>query len=190
MKRGRSGWRRWQIAALLGLVVQAWGCAFTGVNELTAVPAPPPGSYREIVVGEITGEKLSPAAQRTFARGLQRLLKERGAFETVALGSEARPATASSLILKGEITEFTEGNRFLQWFIGFGAGASEAAGVFEVVDGAGKSLLRFRASSRYAGGLGIGGAALLSTDDLLDRLAEAVAEQVLKWARGEAVEQL
>lgn len=178
---------QWMVTPLAMTLL--WGCAFSSAREIAGTLPPPGGKYSEILIGDFRGEKLSPEAQRTFSRAIQQRLKEEGLFEVVALASEARTPKPSSLVLTGEITEFTEGNRFLQWFIGFGAGASEAGGRFELLDSQGNVLRQFDASSKYAGGLGIGGAALLSTEDLLDKLAATVAEETVKWMKGESTQE-
>jgi len=60
-------------------------------------------------------------------------------------------------------------------------------GVFKLADGK-QDLAQFFASRTYAGGPGIGGAGLVSMEDLLDRLADTATQSVLKWMRGESLE--
>jgi hypothetical protein len=177
----------WATVVILIFAMLASGCTFTGVKNVTGNQLDTPGNYEEIVVGKFAADKLSAENQRTFSRAIQRRLKEAGLFQDVAIASDAQEVKKTTVVLTGEITEFTEGNRFMQWFIGFGAGASEAAGTFELSDIEKKQLLHFTASSKYAGGLGIGGVAFLSAEDLLDKLASAVADQTIQWVKGDPV---
>lgn len=180
-----TGWS--DVAAVLLFAMLVSGCTFTGVKNVTGDQLNAPATYKEIVIGKFTADKLSAENQRTFSRAIQRLLKEAAVFQEVTLATDAEEFKETTVVLTGEITEFTEGNRFMQWFIGFGAGASEAAGTFDILDREKKSLLQFNASSKYAGGLGIGGVAFLNTEDLLDKLASAVADLTVRWAKGERI---
>ncbi len=177
----------WSILTVVVLPLVGSGCTFTGVKNVAGNQLNAPASYKEIIVGKFAADKLSAENQRTFSRAIQRHLKEAAAFQEVALASEAQELKQGTVVLTGEITEFTDGNRVMQWLIGFGAGASEAAGRFELSDIDHKPLLQFTASSKYAGGLGIGGVAFLNAEDLLDKLAAAVADQTIGWAKGDPV---
>ncbi len=179
----------WGILLLIAAGFSGWGCAPTTINRMGLVVRPPVGTFKEIVIGQIKGAKFSPASQQNFTYKLHGKLMESGGFGNVTMASSNPKRRPSQVVLTGTITEFSEGNRFAQWVIGFGAGASEATGVFRLTDQNGKSLYQFSASTSYAGGMGIGGAPLLSMDDLLENLASSVAEEAAKWARGDPLEE-
>ncbi len=115
-------------------------------------------------------------------------LLQKGVFHSVTLATQARREHADTLVLKGRITQFSAGNRFLQWIVGLGAGAAKVEGDFELTNRQEKVLLTFSASTSYAGGLGLGGGPLLDTSELLDRFATAVAERIARWGKGETIE--
>ncbi len=115
-------------------------------------------------------------------------LLQKGIFHSVRLATQAPRDQAETVVLKGRITQFSAGNRFLQWIVGLGAGAAKVAGDFELTNGQEKVLLTFSASTSYAGGLGLGGGPLLDTSELLDRFATAIAERIVRWGKGEEIE--
>lgn len=174
-------------AAIMLFTMLAAGCTFTGVKNVAGNQLNAPATYKEIVIGKFTADKLSAENQRTFSRAIQRRIKEAAVFEQVTLATDEEEFKETTIALTGEITEFTEGNRFMQWFIGFGAGASEAAGRFDLLERGKEPVLQFTASSKYAGGLGIGGVPFLTAEDLLDKLAAAVADLTVRWAKGDPI---
>lgn len=181
--KNKKNWGEWH---LLLAVLLFSGCAPTTVKYGPSIARPTPGQYQHLVVGYFKGEGLSPGGRDRFTKAVHKRLIEEAVFRSVALASPEQSPRPDTVILRGEITELTEGSRFAQWLIGFGAGASQAAGNFEIVDRDGKALFHFTASTIYAGGIGIGGVSFLSLEDLLDKLASSVAQEAGKWMRGEA----
>jgi len=157
--------------------------------ELNLVP---PEKYTTFVLGEIKGEiKVEDttweALQPHFRKGVVQWLNEKKGFETVL---ETPPATpvGSAITLSGTITEVDKGSVALRALIGMGAGQAKVKGVFEIKDSSGKTLAKFAGRESFLGGLGIGGWHFVTTEDLMKRFGETVAETTLKWSRGEPID--
>ncbi|MBI1979277.1 MAG: DUF4410 domain-containing protein [Elusimicrobia bacterium] len=162
------------------------GCAPEAIAAVGAISPTSSAKFQQVIIGDFGGEKLPGQANLVLSRLVERRLKLKGLFRSVVLAIEVHSPEPSSVTVIGTVTEITEGNRFLQWFLGFGAGAPEAAGNFKLIDSGGKDLFQFSVST-YAGGLKIG---VPSMEELLDGLASLVAEQIAKWVRGEASQQM
>jgi len=176
------------IIVLMFMGLMFTSCTPTSVEHGALAPAPAPGTYRTLIVGEIEADQLSEEELRTFRRMLLRKFTEKGAFSSVRIGDTGSGGDPSTLHLNGTITEFDEGSAAARAIVGFGAGAAEAAGAFRVSDATGKILMQFSADTAYAGGIGIGGISYLDMDDLLEQLAETVSEQTVRWLRGEPLD--
>lgn len=176
--------KRW-IALCLAVASGLWGCAPTFVDRMTTGPVPPSGQYREVIVGPLESEKLSTEARRNLAWSIRKKLLQEGVFQAASLGDGTLRPKASTVVLTGTIREFSEGDQLAQFFVGFGAGASQVEGAFELSDSEGNVLLSFTAKTSYAGGLGWGGLSKLTMEDLLERFASATAKQIAKWMKGE-----
>jgi len=181
--------RGWLALSLITVILGGWGCAPTAVSHMGPIAQPQLGKYDEVIVSDFKGAMLSPDSQQKFSHKVLGKLMELGAFRSVMLASSVPSSKPSQITLTGEITKLSEGSRAMQFWVGFGAGASKAEGVFKLIEPAGKVLYQFLASTSYAGGLGIGGASFLSMDDLLERLASSVAEQTTKFVRGEPLQE-
>ncbi len=179
----------WLALSLIAVILGGWGCAPTAVSHIGLIAQPQLGKYDEVIVSDFKGAMLSPNSQQKFTRKVQDKLMEFGAFRSVILARSVPGSKPSQIMLTGDITKLSEGNRAMQYLIGFGAGASKAEGVFKLIEPGGKVLYQFLASTSYAGGLGIGGVSFLSMNDLLDRLASSVAEQTTKFVRGEPLQE-
>lgn len=179
--------RRWSIGAgIVVLAAGASGCTFKSVKpELSLAP---PQAYKTAVLGDVKVEdKLAEGLVPHFRRGFLQRLSERKVFETVVDGAPAEPGP-SALILSGTIVEVNKGSAAMRALIGFGAGRARVRGAFEIKDSAGVTLARFSSRQSYAGGVGIGGIGLLDMEDLMKRFGETIAENTVKWAKGEKLE--
>ena len=173
-------------AVLIACLFAFAGCTTTSIKpEFVQKPA---GTYDAVVVGDLkiegeTWQHLLPH----FKNGLIKQLKESKAFGQV-LASAKNPSPAKSVVISGRITKIDRGSAAARILIGFGAGASEAEGTFEIHNTAGAVLARFGASESYAGGAGIGGWDMVQMEELLENLGAATARSVARWSRGESLE--
>jgi len=100
---------RWGVIFLIVAFCSGWGCAPTMVNRMGPVVRPPLGGYKEVVIGQFQGAKLSQASQQNFTYKVQGKLMEMGAFRSVRLASSNSNPHPSQVTLTGTITEFSEG---------------------------------------------------------------------------------
>jgi hypothetical protein len=121
-----------------------------------------------------------------FQEGVEGWFGKTNIFESVVLSSTN--ATPHGIVLSGTVTEVNKGSEAARFWVGMGAGQERIQGKFEIRDAAGKSLIQFTARRSYLGGVGIGGAGMISMDELASRLGETVAETVAKWLDGQKVE--
>ena len=102
--------------------------------------------------------------------------------------SSSTNVNSHGIILSGIITEVNKGSEAARLWVGMGAGQARIQGKFELKDAAGNSLTQFTARRSYLGGLGSGGAGMVSMDDLASRLGKTVAETITQWLHGQKVE--
>ncbi len=172
------------IGILLAIAAISGACAFTAVKPGTITG--PPQKYRSLMVGEVTGDKVSPELKAKFVNALKDKLAAAQLFDVVAISGQG-DATGPTVTLTSTITEFDEGSGVLRTLVGFGAGRARATGVFRLADEK-QELAQFSGTRTYAGGLGIGGPGYLSMEDLLNRLADTATESVGKWVKGQPIE--
>ncbi len=169
-------------------VFTLYGC--TG-KTITAGPILMPEYQPElasvIVVGEFQSEKLSEEQREGLSDQIMKFLKKENAYTLVLHKVPLEGKDEHIVLLDGEIVEYEEGSKFLQWFIGFGAGASELTAKFHLSTPEGQRIVAFSSERTYAGGLGIGGASFLSMQSLIEDIGEDIAVTVSEWKRGEPV---
>lgn len=163
------------------------GCTFKHVKpELVTAPTQ---KYSTVALGDITMEdKLWDNLIPHFRRGVVNGLAQQKAFQTV-LESAPEILPESALLLSGKINEVNKGSTALRWIVGFGAGKAKVKGVFEICGCDGKKLVKFEAQKSYAGGAGLGGANYVDIEELTQRLGKTIAEKVVRWSRGENIEE-
>lgn len=182
-------------------------CIFTAAKS--EVNLPPPQKYSTFIVGDIGVEdKAFETFLPKFTSGVARLLVYKGAFETVGEGTPSG-STGSAITLSGKITKDVVGNAVDLYLTLMGAGQMRVGGRFEIKDPEGKTLLKFErivvaydprlsigfllgAAGAGTGVLPLAGGGLSIVDQvretLMQRLAEAVAENTLKWSTGEKID--
>jgi hypothetical protein len=106
-------------------------------------------------------------------------------FKSVIVSTNLPP---QSVVLSGTITEVNKGSGAERFWIGMGAGQARIQGAFEIKNPEGSSLFQFSARRTYLGGAGIGGAGILSMEELTSRLGETVAKSVAEWLNGQKLE--
>ncbi len=174
--------------ALTLLVLTFSGCTFRTVKAgPTLLAEYKPEMASTIVVGDFQSKKLSEEQRQVLRREIAKSLKEEAAFAQVLNNVPLEGKKERTVLLDGEIVEYEEGSRFLQWFIGLGAGASEITASFNLSTLEGQRIVAFTVEEDYAGGAGIGGVSYLSMEDLLEKIGADVAVTVSRWKRGEPV---
>jgi hypothetical protein len=167
---------------LVFVVLLLCGCTSTAYHP--QLVQQPQHGYRAIAVGPITAkdEELWHGYAVLARRALIAQLIKSHAFEQV-LETVPEPLPVDTIKVTGEITEFDKGNTALRWIIGFGAGRARVVGDFRIAEPAGGVLLQFTTSKEYAGGAGMGGANLVSFDELAEKLGEAAADAIEAWGK-------
>lgn len=168
------------------MFLSLFGCAFSTVTAGPAlVPDYQPEGASTIVVGQFKTKKLSEAQRHKLVQEIIGELKKEAAFAQILDEAPAGGSGDQTVLLDGNVVNLDEGSRALQFLIGLGAGASKLFVTFHVSTADGRRIAAFSAERTYAGGLGIGGASFVSTDELLERVAKDIALTVAKWKRGE-----
>lgn len=173
---------------LIVLLLAVGGCTPISIYNVASIRNPVQAESQTLMIDRFEEEPLPEETRGDLVWRVRMRLLQKGVFHSVTLVTQAPRENADTLVLKGWITEFSAGNRFLQWIVGLGAGAAKVAGDFELTNAQQEVLLTFSASTSYAGGLGLGGGPLIDTSELLDRFAAAIAERIVRWGKGEAIE--
>lgn len=146
----------------------------------------PAQKYTTVVVGEVNSTRPELQAYALwFRNALVQQLQLEQPFVTIA--EPGAPVPANGFRVTGELTEIDYGNTAARVIIGFGAGSQQVKGNFALTGGNGEALTRFSSSESYAGGAGIGGASLLSLEELCGRFGKTTGQAVARFARGEAL---
>lgn len=165
--------------ALTGLV----GCTPTHVAPYLVEE--PREHYSIVAVGSISAQDPLWNHYVPYVReGMIKRFRESEEFASV-LVSEQPVLPDSCIIVTGVITDVEKGSMAARFLIGFGAGKSRVRGSFEVTDDNGEVLAQFSERETYSGGVGIGGADLVSIDQLIVRMGEETADAVIRWRNGE-----
>jgi len=144
----------------------------------------PARKYATVVVGDVTSTKPELQAYALwFRNALVQQLQLEQPFVTVI--DPASPTPADGFRVTGELTEIDFGNTAARVIIGFGAGSQQVKGNFTLSEASGEALTRFSSSESYAGGAGIGGANLLSLEELCARFGKSTGQALARFARGE-----
>ena len=113
--------------------------------------------------------KMAEAVQ-TFPDQIAAVIRDAGGFDEVM---REGPVDASTLILRGAITQYDEGNATLRWMVGFAAGNANFDARLELIDGASSELLGTWIVDKNSWALGGGIAATQRPEDFM---AEAAAK--------------
>lgn len=174
------------ISSLSILVLSFSGCAFSTVTAgPRLMPDYRPEAASTVVIGQFKTKKLSEEQRHKLVQEIMGELKKEAAFTQVLDNVPVGGNDDQTVLLDGNVVNYDEGNKALQFLIGLGAGASKLLVTFHVSTMDGQRIAAFSAERSYAGGLGIGGASFVSTDGLLERVAKDIALTVAKWKRGE-----
>jgi hypothetical protein len=185
--RVSSCWLALALVPILGA-----GCAGTFQEVKTISPSQPPAERPAVLVlGQvlIADDHISATEKELYMlklkQGVEEWFAKTNTFDIILTGTNVPP---HGIILSGTITEVNMGSAAERFWVGMGAGQERIQGEFEIKDALGKSLARFTARRSYLGGVGIGGAGMISMDELTLRLGETVAETISKWLHGQKVE--
>ena len=166
------------MTALLAILTA--GCAGTFHEVRTVSSGQPPAERPTVLVlGEIgiTDTNVTAADKEVyrlkFQAGLEAWFDKTNIFESVI--SSSTNVNSHGIILSGTITEVNKGSEAARLWVGMGAGQARIQGKFELKDAAGNSLTQFTARRSYLGGLGIGGAGMVSMDELAARRLSVAA---------------
>lgn len=175
------------VLSILVVIVLAAGCTFGGVTPISVAPSPTTRPTT-LIIGEFQASNAAWSSAPLHFRGrAYDWLAKNPSFDKVLTEPPAEPS-ADSITLTGTITELDEGSAALRFLVGMGAGQAQAKGEFRILGPDGAELVRFQARRSYLGGAGIGGAGLVDMDELVRRLAEAVAQMTVNWSRGEPLD--
>ncbi|HKF74234.1 MAG TPA: DUF4410 domain-containing protein [Stellaceae bacterium] len=173
----------------------ALGCLATLVAACTTTTItpqyanPPERKYDMAAVGEVTAtDKLWDGLIPYFRRGFRDQLSKDNSVASVSEDPPAAPVGASMLVVVGTITEIDRGNAAARFIIGLGAGRAIARGMFEIRDGDGTVLAKFESRKAYSGGAGIGGADMVSMEELVQQLGAETANVVARWMKGQRLD--
>lgn len=178
-------YRSFFLISIAGIFLFLAGCTTTTIRpELVYKPA---GSYDAVVVGELniqgkTWGHLLPH----FRQGMVKALTEAKAFKNI-LADAKQPRPDNAIVITGTITKIDPGDVMARILIGFGAGAAEVEGKFEIHNMSGAPLVRFTAAESYAGGAGIGGWDMVRMEELLQNFGAAAARSIVRWSQGKTL---
>ncbi len=170
---------------LLPLAAALLLAACTSAQIQTTDVKAPTEKFTSVVVGEIGSAKPEHTSYALFFRTalIQQLQAEQPPLTVVTEAAATPPPGAFKL--SGQITEVDFGNTAARIIIGFGAGSQQIKGNFAFAGANGEPLASFSSSESYAGGAGIGGASLLSIEELAGRFGKSTGQAAARWARGE-----
>lgn len=178
--------------ALRGLLTGAVLALVAGCTTTTITPEyskPPENKFDVAAVGEVTAaDKLWDGLVPYFRRGFRDQLSKDKTFTSVSEDAPAAPLAPSTLIISGTITEIDRGSAAARFIIGFGAGRAIARGTFEIHDASGLTLAKFESRKSYSGGAGIGGADMVSMEELVQQLGAETANVVTRWTKGQRLD--
>ncbi len=180
-----------KLLILAAIILPLAACTSAKVEPLSESPQQAsvpnaPVLYQEVAIGDLTATREIWNHYLPYLReGIAKELEESGKFQRVHV-SLPDPAGERLLVLSGQLTTMDEGSKALRFLIGFGAGSTTAAGTFELADGGG-SLTRFNIETDYAGGAGIGGLDMISTNELVQKLGVDAAEATVRWSQGKGL---
>lgn len=131
-----------------------------------------------------TASMMNRAAPSAFTESLKTRLDESGAFGKIGEYSDDAVAEGS-LVIEGEFTVLNPGNRAKRYWAMGAAGKSKICFAGRVLDAGGAEMVTFEDCRTGIGFWTVGGnsAGLMMAD--LDHAAEALAQVLAAWARGE-----
>jgi hypothetical protein len=109
-------------------------------------------------------------AIKLFPDQIAAVIRESGGFDEVL---REGPVDATTLVLRGAITQYDEGNATLRWMVGFAAGNANFDARLELIDGASGERLGTWVVDKNSWALGGGIAATQRPEDFM---AEAAAK--------------
>jgi hypothetical protein len=170
---------------MLALTAAVAGCGTTSSMQVSdAAQVIDLTPYTRLLVEDFADEATSKAkpelrplleptvsqAVKLFPDQIAAVTRDAGAFEEVL---REGPSDATTLILRGAITQFDEGNATLRWIVGFNAGNANFDARLELIDGATSRQLGTWIVDKNSWALGGGIAATQRPEDFM---AEAAAK--------------
>jgi hypothetical protein len=169
------------------------GCAGTFHEASVEITGTPPSQKPSmLVIGEVkvTDAKVPPPEQEVlanaFKRGLDQWSKKNNVYESIVF-SQPVAATAASISINAAITEVAKGSAAERFWVGMGAGQARISGEVEIHGSDGGLLTKFKVRKSYLGGLGAGGADVLTMEDLAQQLGELTADSTWTWLQGKEI---
>lgn len=162
-------------------VLQSCGTV-SDVNLTGAQVSKPPGGYSKVLVEDFTSSPVAPVAnvkvaqaEKTLPETIAGEIRELGKFSQV---SRTGKPDASTLIIKGNIDQYDDGNAVMRAVVGFAAGNSNLDATVTYIDGkSGKSLGSLKADKNS---WAMGG--LLAAAQTADSFIEPIAKKIAKEA--------
>jgi hypothetical protein len=114
-------------------------------------------------------------AVRLFPDQIASVVQASGGFEEVL---REGPAGAETLVLRGAITQFDEGNAALRWMVGFGAGNVNFDARLELVDGGSDKVLGTWLVDKNSWALGGGLAATQNPQEFMAEAAGKIGREI------------
>jgi len=114
-------------------------------------------------------------AVKLFPDQIASVTRAGGGFEEVL---REGPADATTLIVRGAITQFDEGNATLRWIVGFNAGNANFDARLELVDGASGEQLGTWLVDKNSWALGGGIAATQRPEDFMAEAAAKIGNEL------------
>jgi len=149
----------------------------------------PEKKYDAAAVGDVTAaDKLWDSLIPYFRRGFRDQLTKDPSFTSISEDPPTAPVPASTIVISGTITEIERGSAAARFIIGFGAGREIARGTFEIHDADGRVLAKFESRKAYSGGAGVGGADMVSMEELVQQLGAETANVVTRWMKGQKLD--
>jgi hypothetical protein len=178
-------WRQLGLTAMCSVASLLAGCGTTSPMQVTdKTESIDLTTYQRLLVEDFTDEataqakpELRPLLQpkmaeaiRLFPDQIAAVIRDAGGFEEVL---REGPVDATTLVLRGAITQYDEGNATLRWMVGFAAGNANFDARLELIDGASRELLGTWIVDKNSWALGGGIAATQRPEDFM---AEAAAK--------------
>lgn len=114
-------------------------------------------------------------ARLLFPDQIVSVVREEGGFTTVDRNGLAE---AGTLILRGAITQYDEGNATLRWVVGFNAGNVNFDATLQLVDGGSQAVLGTWVVDKNSWALGGGIAATQTPDDFMAEAARKIGVEL------------
>jgi hypothetical protein len=141
------------------------------VDEATATASPETQPIVEIKVA---------AARKTFPDQIASTVRTEGGFGEVSRAEALAGPDAATLLMRGAITRWEDGNTALRLLIGFGAGTARLDARIELLDGGSGELLGTWIVDKNSWALGGSVAAIQTPETFLPGAAKGIGEELSK----------